>query len=694
METTEQQTPKQKVDVHMNSEFNPQVSWFLKATENVPDRDAPAVEVIQQIQAGRYNYAITKIRTRFDFVLKRTKGDCKAAKLAVGAPKKWLPAVTFSGEFGIREKTKLLTHSGLLCADIDNLGDKIVSVRTALVDDAHLFALFTSPTGDGLKAIYRIPICKTEAQHKVAFHAVARWVKERAGIDVDNTPDWDRLCFISWDLDAVLNRKAVELPVAFDSSVDPAPSNSGQSAHSAGERPTDSPREGAATPEEQAKIEQIVGQVRWEDKKCGYCKCPGEGQHMNQNGERDCRINLGKEGNWYLHCMHTSCRDAIRAKNRELRKAFNGLPPIENAATLLANTSNTVPPPEIIEGVLHKGSKAILGSSSKAKKTWVLLDLGLSVANGVAFWNWNTTKGRVCYINFEIQVPFIARRITEVAMAKETTNLDNFDLWNLRGYATSFDKLLPQLIAELRDKDYSLVIIDPGYKGLGGRDENAAGDIAQLCNEIERVAVQTGAAVVFAAHFTKGNAANKESMDRISGSGVFARDADTIMTLTKHEEENCLSVDLILRNFPEQPSFVVKWEFPLMKVESELNPEDLKKAGGRKRSHTAEDVWKVLNQRGELTATEWKNACREELGLSERTFYERKKELLSMTHIAECPDKKWRALPLRFKCSTSRDPAKTGTVTTATTTTATTATTANSSCAVEAPSTTATANTL
>jgi len=43
METTEQQTPKQKVDVHMNSEFNPQVSWFLKATENVPDRDAPAV---------------------------------------------------------------------------------------------------------------------------------------------------------------------------------------------------------------------------------------------------------------------------------------------------------------------------------------------------------------------------------------------------------------------------------------------------------------------------------------------------------------------------------------------------------------------------------------------------------------------------------------------------------------------------
>jgi hypothetical protein len=687
METTEQQTPKQKVETNMNSDssrFSPQVSWFPKATENLPDRDPSAAEVIQQIQVGRYQPRITEIREKFAYALKRTNGDRKAAKMAVGALKKMLPAVTFSGVFGIRSKANLQTHSGLLCADIDNLGDNFVSVRSTLAGDEHLFALFTSPTGDGLKAVYRIPICKTEAQHKAAFRAIADRVKERAGIEVDNTPDTDRLCFISWDPEATLNASATELPVAFDPSSEVSPSNSGQSTGTAGE--------GSTTPEEQAKLEKIVGPVRWENEKCGFCKCPGENQHANQNGERDCRINLSNRGDWYLNCMHTSCKETIRVKNRELRQIRNGfdgpLPPIENAATLLQNVSTAVPPPEVIGGVLHKGSKAILGSSSKAKKTWVLLDLGLSVASGVQFWNWTTTKGRVCYINFEIQVPFIARRISEVAMAKEIANLENFDLWNLRGYATSFDKLLPQLIAELRDKDYSLVIIDPVYKGLGGRDENAAGDIAQLCNEIERVAVQTGAAVVFAAHFTKGNAANKESMDRISGSGVFARDADTIITMTKHEEENCLSVDLILRNFPEQPPLVVRWQYPLMKVASELNPEDLKKVGGAKRRHTAQDVWGVLNQRGELTTTDWKNACREELGLSERTFYERKKELINLTQIAECTGKKWRALPLRFRAGPSHELAKN------TTTTATTATTANSSCAVEAPGTTATANTL
>ena len=122
---------------------------------------------------------------------------------------------------------------------------------------------------------------------------------------------------------------------------------------------------------------------------------------------------------------------------------------------------------------------------------------------------------------------------------------------------------------------------------MGGRDENAAGDISELCNELERIAVETGAAVFYVAHFSKGNQAAKEAIDRISGSGVWARDADTIITLTKHKEEqdNAFTVDLILRNLPEQPPFVVAWNYPLMTLREDLNPDDLKQARGRKRVH-------------------------------------------------------------------------------------------------------------
>jgi hypothetical protein len=266
------------------------------------------------------------------------------------------------------------------------------------------------------------------------------------------------------------------------------------------------------------------------------------------------------------------------------------LPPIKNAAQLLADDKIKLPP-EIIENVLHQGLKGIIGSSSKARKTWILLDVALSVSTGKPFWKWNTKKGRVLYINFEIPEAFIKSRIKRLAEAKAITDTSNLDVQTLRGHAAPFNTLLPELLAMIKSGTYSLIIIDPVYKGLGGRDENSAGDISELCNELERLAVATGAAIVFAAHYSKGNQAAKEAMDRIGGSGVFARDADSIITLTKHETEGAFTVDLILRNLPEQPPFVVVWEFPVMKISPDLDPEALKKpSGGRHKAHDPQEL--------------------------------------------------------------------------------------------------------
>ena len=124
-----------------------------------------------------------------------------------------------------------------------------------------------------------------------------------------------------------------------------------------------------------------------------------------------------------------------------------------------------------------------------------------------------------------------------------------------------------------------LIIIDPIYKLLGLRDENKAGDIASLLNEIEALAVETGAAVAFGAHYSKGNQAGKEVIDRIGGSGVFARDPDSILNFTKHEENDCFTVDATLRNHPPIKPFVVRWEYPLMCADATLNPSELKQPG-------------------------------------------------------------------------------------------------------------------
>lgn len=66
--------------------------------------------------------------------------------------------------------------------------------------------------------------------------------------------------------------------------------------------------------------------------------------------------------------------------------------------------------------------------------------------------------------------------------------------------------------------------------------------------------------MVFGAHYSKGNQAGKDAIDRIGGSGVFARDPDVILTMTPHEDKDAYVVDLTLRALPPVPPFVVRWE--------------------------------------------------------------------------------------------------------------------------------------
>jgi regulatory protein RepA len=102
---------------------------------------------------------------------------------------------------------------------------------------------------------------------------------------------------------------------------------------------------------------------------------------------------------------------------------------------------------------------------------------------------------------------------------------DGFYELNLRGYAGPAEEILPKVADKIRRlPPLSAIIIDPTYKLMGTkRDENSSTDIASLMNEVDRLAVQTGASVISAAHFAKGNASAKEAIDRISGSGVFGR---------------------------------------------------------------------------------------------------------------------------------------------------------------------------
>jgi predicted transcriptional regulator len=186
----------------------------------------------------------------------------------------------------------------------------------------------------------------------------------------------------------------------------------------------------------------------------------------------------------------------------------------------------------------------------------------------------------------------------------------------LRGHAASYEVLFPKILERIKTARYSLIILDPIYKCYGGTDENSAGQVAQLLNAIEQLAVQTGAAVAFGAHFAKGNAAGKESIDRISGSGVFARDPDALLTFTRHEAADAFTVEATLRNFKQIDPFVVRWDYPVMRRDGNLDPKRLRGANvGRKRQHDVLDLLAAIKKTtcdDPVSVSEWASGAKVE----------------------------------------------------------------------------------
>jgi hypothetical protein len=264
----------------------------------------------------------------------------------------------------------------------------------------------------------------------------------------------------------------------------------------------------------------------------------------------------------------------------------------------------------------------ILAGSSKTNKSWALLDLALSVACGATWWGRRCSKVPVIYINFELPRWSINRRL--MALVGARSEFAGFGrtlaLWNLRGRNADMTILRPQLEEKLARHRFGMIILDPAYKLLGDRDENANGEIAGLMNEFEALAVSSGAAVVIAHHFAKGDSTVKASIDRMSGAGAWARDPDSLLILTPHEEAGCFTVNATLRNLPPVDEFVVEWEFPLLRPAPDLDPEALKRPQGRnKRATDREFLDAVLPGDAGFAAGRAAEAGQAQLGMSRRS---------------------------------------------------------------------------
>lgn len=230
-------------------------------------------------------------------------------------------------------------------------------------------------------------------------------------------------------------------------------------------------------------------------------------------------------------------------------------------------------------------------------------------------------------------------------MNLKADDIANITVWNLRGLNIPFEELSSRIVKIFNIHNLDMVILDPIYKCFTG-SENDQETVTNFCNNLDLIA-KAGASVVYCHHHSKGIQGGKDPMDRGSGSGVFARDADAILDLLKidfdasshkqidPEDQTVSAWELtgVLREFAPFEKKQIYYRYPLHEVCTDGRLDDAKpqsknrKGGNTRGSQKATEA--VANYKRFTTAYEKLSADGQpvkikdiagEIGMSDKTI--------------------------------------------------------------------------
>jgi RecA-family ATPase len=250
--------------------------------------------------------------------------------------------------------------------------------------------------------------------------------------------------------------------------------------------------------------------------------------------------------------------------------------------------------------ILRQGAKMIVVGDSKMGKSYTLIDLAEAIACGGEWLGMKCDAGPIFYVNLEIDPEEFRWRQHKVWDARPESADDgmvgavshNFVRWNLRGYATNMDKLAPRLVRRVLSYGppgtFKAIIIDPIYKVNGGDDNNAS-EVSKFTNTLDMIIMSCGCSVIYAHHHPKGAVGGRKSIDRMSGSGVYGRDADTVMDFTplfvpediwaSYDHKPVYRAELDCRSFKHRKPIDCIFDWPRFHVDTEGKLADCKPLG-------------------------------------------------------------------------------------------------------------------
>lgn len=160
---------------------DPIVTMFKSVFDTENPHHVPLSVALERIQTGKNKQIIDAVRAGD----KRKKND--------------LPVVLFSGKFNRRADVDLVEHNGIIVCDFDHVD--VAKTKESLAKDEYVIACWTSPSGDGVKALVQI---EDTNKHKEHFSAMVEYFRESYGLELDPSGrNISRACYESYDPDLI-----------------------------------------------------------------------------------------------------------------------------------------------------------------------------------------------------------------------------------------------------------------------------------------------------------------------------------------------------------------------------------------------------------------------------------------------------------------------------------------------------------
>ena len=213
----------------------------------------------------------------------------------------------------------------------------------------------------------------------------------------------------------------------------------------------------------------------------------------------------------------------------------------------------------VVSGLFGVGEVVVIHADAKIGKTQFAAHLSLCVATGSDFFGRKVRQGAVLYLALE-KGPVTKKRFRasqklhgdiRPPIAISTTPINLTTAKDANAVIATLSEISSKV------QPGSLIVIDTMNRCAGGIDENAAGPMGTMMNEMTRIAEEADVAVVVLHH-------NTEGRGKARGSTAITASADVVISIQKHADDVRLAEVTLANDAPDGQTF--RFRMPTVEV--------------------------------------------------------------------------------------------------------------------------------